>query len=289
MPELSTPVVEPVAPATSVNSIIAKALESVGVQPKDINIPSEPVTPAIISPGTPDGLPLPPVKGQESVVEEPQTPAVKPAEAAPGEPKAPVTVNKAEIEEAISKATGNLQSIMDRKLNLINAQLTNTVGALNQFFAAQEETSITGLPADEQVTRRLDRLEKPAAPKIHIAQPAPEQPGQDPTAQLKEILAATGIAETDKRIDWAPEATTFQAGFTRFMASVKLMLLEDQTTAIQELKKNGTKEIAKLRKKTGVDEVSTSGPAGAGVGDTSKLTAMQKIELGYQQQEAAKQ
>lgn len=288
MTEPIAPTAEPVAPSP-VNAIIAQALEKAGVPEQNINIPAAEAAPVVPQPIGQNGLPLPPTMGQqEPVIEGAQPPKVETPGAPPVEPIVPA-LSKADIETAITKATGNLQSLLDRKINAINTQMTNTIGALNQFFAAQEETSITGLPADEQVTRRLDRLEKPAAPKIHIAQPAPEQPGQDPTAQLKEILAATGIAETDKRIDWAPEATTFQAGFTRFMASVKLMLLEDQTTAIQELKKNGTKEIAKLRKKTGVDEVSTSGPAGAGVGDTSKLTAMQKIELGYQQQEAAKQ
>ena len=61
--------------------------------------------------------------------------------------------------------------------------------------------------------------------------------------------------------------------------------MEDQTKVIQELKNDGNRELQKVRKKTGVDKVSQSGPGGAGLLDLSKMTPMEKIEYGFKLQE----
>ena len=65
--------------------------------------------------------------------------------------------------------------------------------------------------------------------------------------------------------------------------------MEDQTKVIQDLKNNGDKIISKVRKKAGVDQVSTKGPGGAGLPDIDKMTPMQKIEYGYKVQEELSQ
>lgn len=279
----------------SANTIIAEALQKAGVPPREISLPPE--TGAKPKEGTPslDGLPKGQVKGEspeekaereaaEASVAEPK----EPSEPKPGEP-AVRPLGKADIEAAINQASSNFQRMMDGKINQLQLQMTQTVGALNQFFLAQEDSNISGLSTEEQVQKRLERLEKPPQPKIQIpAQPIGEQPTQF-YQQLANFVDTVGLKIDDRRIDWAPDTENPQVGFNRFLASIKKALVEDQTKVIQELKNDGNKELLKIRKKVGVDKVSTSGPGGAGLPDIEKMTSMEKIEYGYAQQEELSQ
>lgn len=273
---------------TTANSVIAQALENAGVRPANIELPSGTETEQAATPSL-DGSPKGQTRGQELEVEDDSTPATKtPSEPTPDEStEQPLT--KAEIQSAITEASSKFQSIMDKKINALNAQMQGTITALNQFFQAQENPDISGLSPEDQIQKRLDRLEKPTTPKIQIqSQPISEQPAQF-YQQLVGFVDAVGLKVDDKRIDWAPDTDNAQTGFNRFLVSIKAAIVEDQTKVIQELKKNGDKVLTKVRRKTGVDEVSTTGPSGAGLPDTSKMTAIEKIQYGFDQQEEAAQ
>lgn len=281
---------------TSANAIIAQALENAGVPSGNIEVTSEKVEQTeaagkAIVPSL-DGEVKGTVKGAGLEVEEEtetsETKTPEPAEAEV-EPK-PELLSKSDTLAAINEASAKFQSMMDGKINQLQFQSKQIIGALNQFFQTQEDTSISGLPAEEQVQARLRRLESPAQPKIQIQ---PDQPIQQQTTQFYQQLVgfvdAVGLKVDDKRIDWAPDTDNAQTGFNRFLGSIKKALVEDQTKVIQELKNNGDKVISKIRKKTGVDKVSTTGPSGAGLPDMSKMNPMQKIELGYAQQKELSQ
>ena len=270
----------------SINAIITEALSKAGVAPRDINLPPETgKAPTHPNPYTPEGAPKGEVMGELEVEEEPSEPeSTKPAKPE-SEKKPEQQLSKVEIEAAINQASSRFQSIMDRKINQLQAQLTGTVNALNQFFENQDSASLSGLPQEEQVLKRLERLEKGTGqPKIQIQQPIEQQSTQF-YQQLANFVDAVGLKIDDKRIDWAPDVSDPQVGFNRFLGSIKKALVEDQTKVIQELKNDGNKELQKIRKKTGVDKVSQSGPGGAGLPDLSKMTPMQKIEYGFKVQE----
>lgn len=281
--------VEPKAEETA-NSIIAEALGKAGVPSQNIEVPSEEVKQPVGAVPSSDGEPKAVVKGANlEVEEEPET--SKDGTPKPDEVKPELELlSKAETIAAINEASSKFQSMMDGKINQLQYQMTQTTTALNQFFQNQEDTSISSLPAEEQVQARLKRLESPVAPKIQIqaAQPINQQATQY-YQQLTNFVDTVGLKIDDKRIDWAPDVTDPKTGYNRFFASIKKALVEDQTKVIQELKNNGDKVLSKIRKKTGVDKVSTSGPSGAGLPDMSKMTPMQKIELGYAQQEQLSQ
>lgn len=280
----------------SVNAIIAKALEAAGVPPRNIELPAETgkeTTPDSTSKEgrkNLDGSLKGQVKGEvlEPEAEAPETEPSEPSEPKSVEQVAP-QLSKAEIEAAINQASSRFQSIMDRKINQLQAQMTGTINALNQFFQTQETADMSGLPENEQVLRRLERLEKGGKmPQIQVQQPIESQPTQF-YQQLANFVDTVGLRIDDKRIDWAPDVSDPQTGFNRFLASIKNALTEDQTKVIQELKKDGDKEIQKIRKKTGVDKVSTSGPSGAGLPDVEKMTPFEKIQYGYKVNEQLNQ
>jgi hypothetical protein len=195
--------------------------------------------------------------------------------------------DKEYIGTLINQVSSNLQSMFDHKINQLNANMAQTITALNQFFESQDNASLAGLPPEEQVAKRLERLEKGGQqPRIQMQQPVEQQSTQT-VQMLVGFVDAVGLKIDDKRIDWAPDVADPQIGFNRFAISVKKALTEDYAKAIQELKNNGEKEIGKLRKKAGVDKVSTSGPSGAGLPDISKMTPFEKLEYAFQQAEAA--
>lgn len=275
-----------------VNAIIAAALEKAGVPPRNIELPpgTEQVKP---KEGTPslDGLPKAPVKGQLPVEGE-EAPETGVEELEPPESDEPIVqpLGKAEIESAITEASSKFQSIMDRKINHLQYQMQQTIGALNQFFQAQENPDISGLPTEEQTQRRLDRLEKPSQPKIQIQPNQPiEQQATQFYQQLVGFVDTVGLKIDDKRIDWAPDVHDPQAGFNRFLTSIKAALVEDQTKVISELKGDGDRVMTQLRKKTGVDKISTTGPSGAGLPDIDKMSPMEKIEYGFKVQDELSQ
>lgn len=276
------------AQSSDANAIIAQALQDAGVPPADISVP--PVT----KQGSPvEGTPVPSpyeelkgeTKGQPGT--EPVAPAKAPESAKPVPDVAVVTpqLSKDEIVTAIAEATSKIQSITDKKINAIQYQMTQTINGLNQFFQSQEETSLAGASPEEQTLKRLDRLEKGSTPKIQINPNVPVDQGAQFYQQLVNFVDAVGLKPDDKRIDWAPDAQDGQTGFNRFLTSIKSSLLADQTKVIKELRDNGQNELLKLRKKTGVDVVSTTPPGGQGLPDIDKMTSMQKLEYGVQQRD----
>jgi hypothetical protein len=275
------------------NSVIAQALQAAGVREQNIELPPDNGNREPQNPYTPEGAPKGEVKGEPGDSSNVEPEDNQPGEPEPSEPKSEEPsgekpLSKAEIDEAINQASSRFQSIMDRKINALQAQMTGTVNALNQFFQNQENASLSGLPAEEQVLRRLERLEKGQTPKIEVQTPVEQQPTQF-YQTLAAFVDAAGLKIDDKRIDWAPDVSDPQAGLNRFLASVKKALSEDYTKAITDLKNDGNKELQKVRKKTGVDRVSQTGPSGAGSPNLDKLSAFEKIELGFKQAEEAAQ
>ena len=275
------------------NSIVAEALKNIGVPDREIK--TEELTPkpadSTFVPGQKrlDGQMKGQIKGQlpdeaeQESAEEEATTEERQAE----QEKAQVT-SKEEIAQLVEQASRNFQSIMDRKINALNLQMNQTVNALNQFFQSQETASLNGLPQEEQVMKRLERLEKGGQmPRIQIQQPIEQQP-VNYVQYLANIVDAVGLRVDDKRIDWAPDVADPQTGFNRFTTSLKRALVEDQTKAIQEIKNNGDREISKVRKKTGVDKVSTVGASGAGLPDINKMTPFEKLTYAFQQEEVAR-
>jgi len=271
----------------SANAIIAQALQDAGVPPANIEVPpdNEQGAPVEVVPNL-DGTLKGQVKGEdgEPLVAPVVTP--EPAEPKSGEPVVP-PLTKADIVAAISEATSKIQSATDKKINAIQYQMTQTINGLNQFFQAQTDSGFANLSPEEQTSRRLERLENPPKPAIQIQpQQLIDQQGVSFYQLCVGFLDAVGIKVDDPRIDWAKEPDmTAEDGFNRFKASVRKALVADQTKVINELKDTSGKAIQQLRKKTGVDDVSTRGPGGAGLPDLSKMTPMQLLEYGFQQEE----
>ncbi len=278
----------------SVDSIIAEALKSAGVPESDITIPPE-IVQGEPAQGVPnlDGTPKGQTKGETPLEklenEEPVDETPKPSEPKSGEsPEQPLS--KSDIETIITQATSKLQSLVDRKISGITTSMQQTNAALNQFFQTQEDSAIAGLPENEQLARRLERLEKggtQAKIQVETTQPQPDAVAQQLYQYLIDMTDIAGLKKEDKRLDWAGDLAVGQTTeiVSRFKTSVKSALAEDQEKSIKDLKSDSDKVIAGVRKKTGVDKVSTSGPSGNGLPDLSKLTPMQKIELGIKIQE----
>jgi hypothetical protein len=276
------------------NSVIAEALRNTGVPDREIK--AEELTPKPVEKEpTPsqkrlDGQLKGQVKGQ--LPDEAETPAPTEEEKLVAEDvnskTNSQTVSKEDIAALVEQASRNFQSIMDRKISQLNTQMQGTINALNQFFESQDNANLAGLPQDEQVMKRIERLEKGGQmPRIQMQQPI-EQQSVNYVQNLLGFVEAVGLKPDDKRIDWAPDVSDPQIGFKRFSGSLKKALVEDQTRAIQDLKDNGDKEISKLRKKTGVDKVSTLGASGAGLPDVNKMTPFEKLTYAFQQEEVAK-
>ena len=158
----------------SANTLIAQALENAGVAPKNIEAASKEVEQTTVAPvPTLDGEPKPATQGELPEEDVDGEPSGKQTLKSDEETPKPEPLGKADIEAAISEASSKFQSMMDGKINQLQFQMKQTVGALNQFFQSQEDTSISSLPAEEQVQARLTRLEKPAQPKIQIQSEQP--------------------------------------------------------------------------------------------------------------------
>jgi len=273
----------------SANSIIAQALRAAGVREQNIELPPdegklEPQNPYVLE-GAPKGEVIGEPGDSSNVEPEDESTEPEPSKPKSEKPSSEKPLSKAEIEASINQATARFQSIMDKKLNLIQNQVTGVVTGLNKFFENQETVSLLGLPAEEQVLRRLERLE-PGGKASKIEIPSIAEPAQpDQTQMMYQFLAnlvdAVGLRIDDKRLDWSEP--------TKFITTLKSSLAEDYTKAINELKNNGNKELQKIRKKTGVDKVSQSGPGGAGLPDIDKMTPMEKLEYGFKQAEEAAQ
>jgi hypothetical protein len=277
-----------------VNSVMAEALKAAGVPPREIKL-EEPTPPAPSDNQTlprktnMDGSLKGQIKGQlpDEADNIAPTEEEKLTEELNDQTKAQ-TLSKEEVAQLINQASINFQSIMDRKINALNNQMNQTVNALNQFFQTQDSASLNGLPPEEQVLKRLERLEKGGQmPAIQLQQPIQEQSSQF-IQYLANIVDAVGLRIDDRRIDWAADVSDPNIGYTRFTASIKRALVEDQTKAIQEVKNNGEREISKIRKKTGVDKTSTGGASGAGLPNIDKMSPFDKLTYAFQQEEQAK-
>ena len=270
----------------ALNSIVEQALKGAGVNPQDIHLPTgeAPKVPSL------DGKPKGEVKGspleveeETSGMEEEKEPEAEKTE----EAEKPEPPTKAEFEAIINAATAKFQSIMDRRISQVQTQLSQTIQALNQYFQTQDDATFAGLPADEQILRRLERLEKGRA-DVKLNESVSQQPAQF-VRYLVGIVDSVGLKVDDNRIDWAPDTNDPEVGMSRFLTSIKKALTNDQTAALKQIKATGEKEILKLRKQMGIDKVSTKGPSGAGLPDISKLTPFEKIQLGFEQDRIAAQ
>jgi len=271
---------------STVNSIVAAALMKAGVPEQNIELAPEPEPSELASKESRrnlDGSFKGQVKGQDwASEEEPAEP--EPSEVVSGvESEHPLT--KAEIGTAINQASSRFQSIMDKRLNTLQHQMYGTMATLNQFLQNRENMDIAALSPEEQVSKRLERLESGMGNVVSAmtqSRPAIEQQPVQFYQQLVNFVDAVGLKVDDQRIDWAPDVSDPQVGFNRFLTSLKNTLMEDQTKAFQKLRSDGNHEIQKIRKKTGVDKVSTSGPSGAGLPNIDKMTPLEKIQLGFQ-------
>ncbi len=270
-----------------VNSVIAEALSKAGVtelgQPK----PPEPAEGAPVEPiPNLDGTLKGETKGEPGSPIEPvsETPVVEPVPAEPVSGDKVVPLGKEDLVAFLDEASSKFQSIMDRKINSIAAQMQTQSSALTEFFRSQDEASLASLSPEEQTLKRLERLEKSPVP---AAQP-PHDNGTSPdyNSICASVLQTVGLKPSDERLDWAKEAgITPEIGFTRFLGSVQKAFVEDQTTVLKTLKDTGDKAIAAVRKKAGVDEVPNKPPGGNALPDIDKLTPLQKLEYAYSQAE----
>ena len=273
---------------STVNSIVAAALMKAGVPEQNIELAPEPEPSELASKESRrnlDGSFKGQVKGQDWASESEEEPAgPEPSEVVSGvESEHPLT--KAEIGTAINQASSRFQSIMDKRLNTLQHQMYGTMATLNQFLQNRENMDIAALSPEEQVSKRLERLESGMGNVVSAmtqSRPAIEQQPVQFYQQLVNFVDAVGLKVDDQRIDWAPDISNPQVGFNRFLTSLKNALTEDQTKAFQKLRSDGNHEIQKIRKKTGVDKVSTSGPSGAGLPNIDKMTPLEKIQLGFQ-------
>jgi len=284
---------------SSTNTVIAEALAKAGVSSRNIELPKEPVNGNgsaqarknnLNSDPYGEGQPKGIVQGEQSVETKKTEGEPKTSEA--GTPKAKseqAALSKAEIESAINQASSRFQSIMDRRINQLQAQLQGTVLALNQFFQSQESQSMAGLPKEEQLERRLAAVEKGgtgAFPRIPVQMQQPiESQAVNFFQQLVDTIDVAGLKVDDPRIDWARDTSDPETGRARFLKSIKTALVEDQTKAIESLKAEGNKEIQKVRKKSGIDKVSTHGASGSGNPDFEKMTPFQKLTYAFEHQE----
>jgi len=282
------------------NSIISEALKNAGVPAREINLTPEPPVVPVVKTVEPvnerktklDGSLKGQVKGELMEEQEPDKDDVTdPDKVPPTEPKPAEQHSKEDIAALIDQASVKFQSIMDRKIFALNTQTQQIASALNQFFESQDNASFNGLPPEEQVLQRIKRLEEGGQrPKIQLQQPVAVNPVAQSTYQLfANLVDSVGLKIDDKRIDWSPElpASEMQTINNRFAASLKKALVEDQTKIITELKNSGEKEIGKIRKKSGVDRLSTSGAGGAGLPNVDGMTPFQKLEYASAQEAQA--
>jgi hypothetical protein len=268
--------VDPIA-----NDIVAQALKEAGVPARNIELPADkgdgnkPLAPTT---GEPKGD----AQGADLETQQRATP-----QAVSSKPESTETEGKpltmADIEKALDGATRKFQSITDKRIAQLQNQFQSVSNSLNTMVQSKEDAELASLPEDEQLKRRVEKLEKGGRPPTPIPAPAAEQV----TAvyqRLADMVDLAGLKIDDPRIDWAPDvpAGDFATGYARFKTSIKAALAEDTKKAIEGVKTEGNKELTKLRKQLGVDKVSTSGTSGKGTPDIDKLTPAEKIKLGFE-------
>ncbi len=273
---------------TTADSIVSQALKDAGVPEANINLtPTPSQTVAADKAVVPrlDGELKGPTKDTEFSAEidkifaakEPVGPDGKPPEGADGDKV--VALGKEEMSQMLTETLGKFQSLVDRKINQLQQQQTATVNALNSLISTQEQAVLEGLPEDVQLKRRLEKLEKGEGSQVVTTQPVSQQLPQFYN-YLVSFVTAVGLDPADKRIDWAPDEDDPNTGLNKFLTSIKNAVSEDKQKEIGDLKAEATKAVTKLAKRLGVDKIPTSPPSGDGLPDMSKLSPMEKIELG---------
>ena len=249
---------------TETQAIVEKALREAGVPPENINLTPDEVTPPIAFPPRP-GVVYQPPKAEEGVEGKKEITPTKVEEPT----EKPLT--KAEIVQMLDEHSRRFQSITDRRVAQLQGQLGT---ALHQLQQAQEARALEGMPIEDQLKVRLDRLEK------QFGQPAPQQP----VISYEDVVGyvqSFGLKQDDPRLDWAAEEANPNAGLKRLQTSIAKAVKEDNEKAVKASKNEAQKAIAKLRKDLGVDKVSTSGASGAGMPNLDKLSPLEMIDLGF--------
>lgn len=262
--------------------IIKEALVKAGVRESTIELPTLPPT---------DGKPKGAVMGArlEAQIAPIPTDGSKPAPVDTTIPKVAITepvLTKSDINAIMEQTLRRFQSITDKRIAQIQVQFQPLTESVNKLIQSQEETQFALLPEEEQYKARIKRLEKQVNQTVQVQPQTTVQPSDQAQTQfyqnLVDMVDIAGLQIDDKRIDWAPDAQDFQIGFTRFKTSVKNATLEDQKKATEAVKTEMESEIKKLRKKTGIDKVGSSGASGSGDPDVEKLSPFEKLKLGFQ-------
>ena len=252
---------------TGTQAIVEKALREAGVPPENINLTPDEVTPPITFPPRP-GVVYQPPKAEEGVEGKKEATPTKVEEPT----EKPLT--RAEIVQILDEHSRRFQSITDRRVAQLQGQLGT---ALQQLQQAQEARALEGMPIEDQLKVRLDRMEKQLG---QFGQPAPQQQ----LLSYEDVVGyvqSFGLKQDDPRLDWAAEEDNPNAGLKRLQTSIAKAVKEDNEKAVKASKDEAQKAIAKLRKDLGVDKVPTSGASGAGIPNLDKLSPMEKIELGF--------
>ena len=246
-------------------AIVEKALREAGVPPENINLTPDEVTPPITFPPRP-GVVYQPPKAEEGVEGKKEATPTKVEEPT----EKPLT--KAEIVQILDEHSRRFQSITDRRVAQLQGQLGT---ALQQLQQAQEARALEGMPIEDQLKVRMDRMEK------QFRQPAPQQQPVISYEDVVEYVQSLGLKPDDPRLDWAAEEANPNAGLKRLQTSIAKAVEEDNEKAVKASKNEAQKAIAKLRKDLGVDKVPTSGASGAGMPNLDKLSPLEKIDLGF--------
>lgn len=194
------------------------------------------------------------------------------------------TPSTKEILDAFDKGLSRIQSVYDRRMNQIQQSINGISTIVTSITQKQEESDIASLPADQQLLRRIERLEKGKAPGQPQSNVNPQQSIDTQVPQFYQFLVnvadGLGIKIDDSRIDWAPDAADFKTGMGRFMSSLKAIQSEEFRKQASDLKKEADTEIQKVKNKVGYNRVATSGASGAGRPNLSNVSPMQKIRAG---------
>lgn len=257
----------------AVNELVAQALKEAGVPERSIELPPETQTK--------DGLP--PINTTPKAVvgeelEDEKTPSTESSKSkSPESESKPLT--KADLEALLEQSSRKFQSITDKSIARMQQQVQAVSNTLSSFVQSKEDAEFNSLPEDEQLKRRLERLEK--GKQVNPAQPISQQPVQF-IDHLVKFVDVVGLKVDDSRIDWGKDETDFNAGYQKFLTSVKAALMEDTKKAIEGVRLENSKELTKLRKKLGIDKVSVSGSSGKGTPNVDALTPGEKIKYGFE-------
>jgi len=179
-------------------------------------------------------------------------PVVPPSDEPPQAPTAPVDgpITKAELEKILAShsetiagtVTKRAQSILDSNLRRISNEVNQRIGNLER---EREESELGRLPADEQLRKRIERIEKGGVPRTPSTGITPT--GFTPE-QILSHVKSLGIKSDDSRLDWGTDEADFNKGYGRLLNSIQKIHKEDTDKMVAQAK--ATIE-AETRKKLG--------------------------------------